>query len=262
MNKSADVTKLDSTEVLLIPVTGEEPEPEEAEEEGTLGADGVSGEETPAQGEEDERLAQVKEWEGKYAKIQEDLNKIKSASQRREDELKKDFKKRELEYKKQLDQLRRASLDEPAAKQYEYETALQRIQELEEESAQRAQEVEAQRQFSYWKDRFIDEYSVPRSKLNLDEGVAELVQSGMDAIKDILSETRQEKLPIKKAKSAQEPPETLKPVKGEPTKAMTLSEAAKKYTDGDIERLFRLFDTGQLKQDIANQIAQSYETKD
>lgn len=257
MKDLANVTWLDDQRV-LIPVTGEGDEPSEELETPEVG--GVSTE-TPDTSKEDERLAQLK---SDYDKIQKDLNKQKSVFQQREHELQTEAQQREAALKQEIDKLRRSTLTEKDADRYEKEVALEQLAELREELEKERVARTEREQFAYWKDRFTDEYGVPRDQLVLDQGVQGLVQSGMEAIKEMIAEAKKASdKPAKKAQSKQEPPETPKPAKGDASqKKMTLKEAADKYAGGDIDALFRQWETGQLKRDLFNDIAEVYEQKD
>lgn len=254
MSITANVTTLDDL-LVLIPVTGEGDEPSEEEE--TQEIDGVSEEETPENSQEDERLAQL---QAQYERLQSDLNKQKSVFQQREHEIQIESQKREAELKEQLDKLRRSALDPKDADKYEKELALERLEQMQQELEQeRARRVERE-QFDFWKDRFLEEYGVKRSELVLDQGVQELVASGMEAIKQKLTAAPKEETTPKKAKSKQEPPETPKTTKGAPSdKKLTLKQAADKYSGGDIDALFGLWETGQLPRDLFDTIAEAYE---
>jgi len=256
--KTANVTALDDGR-FLIPVTGEDGEVLPIEEEETPAVDGVSAEETPEPSEEDERLVQL---QSNYEALKKDLDRQKGAFQRREHELQQDAKTREEKLKKQVDELRRSTMNTDDADKYEKEVALERVEELQKQLDSERTERQAQEQFAYWKEQFTDVYGVQRSKLVLDQGVDGLVTSGMEAIKELISKAKQEvEKPVKKAQSKNEPPETPKPAKGGAPSKMTLQEVANKYTGGDLDAVYRQLETGQLPRTLFDELAEGQEQK-
>jgi len=258
VKSKANVTTLDDDRI-LIPVTGAEDEAPPVEEEETPAVDGVSKEETPEPSEEDERLVQL---QSDYETIKKDLDRQKGAFQRRENEIQKDYKAREDKLKKQLDELRRSTMNTDDADKYEKEVALERIEELQRELENERAGRMADKQFDYWKNQFTDVYGIPHNKLVEDQGIEELVTSGMEAIKELISKAKQEvEKPVKKAQSKNEPPETPKPAKGGAAAKMTLQEVAAKYTGGDLDAVYRQFETGQLPRTLFDELAEGQEQK-
>ena len=258
MKSKANVTTLDDDRI-LIPVTGAEDEAPPVEEEETPAVDGVSKEETPEPSEEDERLVQL---QSDYETIKKDLDRQKGAFQRREHDIQKDYKAREDKLKEQLDKLRRSTMNTDDADKYEKELALERVEELQRELEKERTERQQQEQAAYWKEQFIDVYGIKRDKLVLDQGIEGLVASGMEAIKELIGNAKQEaEKPVKKAKSKNEPPETPKPAKGGAAAKMTLQEVAAKYTGGDLDAVYRQFETGQLPRTLFDELAEGQEQK-
>lgn len=246
----------------MTPASVTTPNADEVLDKTLVSEEVVEAEETTqisGEADDEQSVDALAELKAQVAKFQADINKQKSAYQKKEN----DYAQREAKLKKQLDELRRAGMNEEDAKLYERDLALNELEDIKAQKAQLEQELAMKSQEDYWKDQFLNDYGIPRDKLVLDQGIEELVGSGMNAIKELLkSKQSNEVKPVKQAKANQIPPETLKPVKGDITSKMTLREAADKYADGDVDRLFKGFESGAIPRNIFLEIAEGLEPKD
>lgn len=147
----------------------------------TPGAGGSVANATPATTPADAELKRLQEQYKAVLesnkKLEGDLNKLKSASQRREDQLQKEANQRELEWRAQIQKANMSTMDDEARAAYENELAREQLQqamqELEELRVERTNLEAKQRAFEWFK-----ESGVPIDRLDLSGSIEDLTQSG------------------------------------------------------------------------------------
>jgi hypothetical protein len=211
----------------------------------------------------DAMKAQYDEMTKKYER---DIGGVKSSLQKRERELAQTWEEKEATYKKQVDDLRKLSMSEADRKQYEYDLALERTEEMSKAIKEAEIAAEETKNFYAWKDRFVNEWKVPADQLVLDQGVEALVQSGMAVVDAKMKEVQMKPIeqqkpvtPVAPAKTTKEPPETAKPVSGATVTGLTPADAVKKYANGDWDKFFQMLDQGRLDRGIFNELADFYD---
>jgi Skp family chaperone for outer membrane proteins len=211
----------------------------------------------------DEMKSQYDEMTKKYER---DIGGVKSSLQKRERELAQTWQDKEATYKKQVDDLRKMSMSEADRKNYEYELALERTEEMSKAIKEAEATAEETKNFYAWKDRFVNEWKVPSDQLVLDQGVEALVQSGMAVVDMKMKEAQMKSVeqtkpvtPVVQAKTSKEPPETAKPVSGGTVNGITPTEAVKKYAGGDWEKFFQMLDQGRLDRGMFTEMADFYD---
>lgn len=234
-------------EEYLIPVTGDGDEDEDsdathegaavsendAETQGETASDEVNGEVTP-QPDFSETLK----------KYQNDINKMKSSFQKRETELRNE--KSVLEQK--LDSLLTSTMDDKDRQKYEFDKMQEKVKTLQAERDQMAQQAQQMTQFIQWK-TFFDESGVEPSKLDLQNGLESLTQSGLAAMRDKIK-TLESKVqggaskPAPTQKSAKNPPEVAQSTTGKVPTLGSLDQAIEHFAKGDEEKFWRMAETG------------------
>jgi len=219
---------------------------------------------TPETGQEEVKEGQpeIEELRKKYEELLEksekDISGLKSSLQKRESEITKEFRDKERKYQEQIEELRRATLSEKDRDAYEKDLSLNRLKELEEQTKAAEQEKQQLSQYYYYLDYFTNELGVSRKDLALDEGVEKLFASGMVAVSKKLKEATVAPAPAKPVSKAKTPPEVAQPGTGTVGGGMTLKELAKKKVGGDsiydIDKLFKLIESGQLPADLLNEV--------
>jgi hypothetical protein len=202
---------------------------------------------TPA--DADKGTASVQQqYEEQIAKLNRDLNQMKSTFQRSEAERERTWKQREQEYQRQLEELRVSGMDEEQRKAYEATSVSRRLQETE----QRLSQVEAERQEAIALTQATNYFlslKVPLTELNQEEGYDALWESGMRYLTQELSSLRESQ--------NSQPPTSSKPVEAP---AVVTSNNAPSYSGttwkaliqeyGDEETVYRLVESGQLPPSI------------
>lgn len=231
----------------LIPVTGDGDEEEEIE--ATQEGAAVSEEDSETQGvtagdevEEEDGTPQP-DFAETLKKYQNDINKMKSAFQRKETELLKE--KSVLEQK--LDSLLQSTMDEKDREKYQFEKMQEKVNQLQAERDQMAQEREQMAQFIQWKG-FFAEAGLKDSDLDLTNGLAGLTTSGLNAMKNrIKALETQGSTSVKQStpkKVAKKPPEVAQTASGKVPTIGTLDDAINHFAKGDQERFWRMAETG------------------
>ena len=203
--------------------------------------------------------------EAQSKKYEKDIGTVKSSLQKRERDLAQTWQEKEATYKKQLDELRKQSMSETDRKSYEYDLALERAEELQRDVQEKDQLLAERTNFYAWKDRFINEWKVPADKLVLDQGVDELVASGMEFVdskmKELPMKSVEQSKPAETAtqpKTSKEPPETAKPVSGTTVSGVSPADYCMKHAGGDWDKLFQMFDQGRLNRQDFDELADFY----
>lgn len=214
---------------------------------------------TPAQPTVDvEKLKQEKErYEAEVRKYQEDLNRFKSASQKREDQLKREAEARATALEKQLEEIQLAGMDDDERKEYERQSSAARAADLE----RRAAELEQQNQeqsASFQAYTYFLGMGVPASALVVDQGYDALFQSGWGYIQQDYQRLKNAATaPV--APSAPVPPEPPKapPVVAHnaaaPGSGMTWEDVQKKYNTNR-EGIYRLYESGRIPQSVMDSL--------
>lgn len=237
---------------LLIPVTGDEGEEEQAAQE----AGEVSEQETLPEAATDEGKQTANDFAIKYeelkSKYESDIGKLKSSLQKRESELVKE--KSTLE--KKLDELLQSTMDDEDKKQYQYEKLQEELTSIREERDALKVQNEQVLQFTTWRDYFVDA-GIPKSELRMDEGLEGLFQSGMEAMRNKIRALEEgKKSPVKEERKGKTPPEVAESAKGRVPTITTMDEAVKHFADGDEEKFFRMAETGNSAViDVLNELA-------
>jgi len=203
------------------------------------------------------------QYEEMTKKYERDIGGVKSSLQKRERELAQTWQEKEATYKKQVDDLRKLSMSDTDRKNYEYELALERTEEMSKAIKEAEQVAEETKNFYAWKDRFVNEWRVPSDQLVLDQGVEALVQSGMAVVdakmKELQMKPVEQPKPVVSAKTSKEPPETAKPVSGGIVSGVSPVEYCKKHANGDWDKLFAMFDQGRLNRQEFDELAAYYD---
>lgn len=125
----------------------------------------------------------LKKLELQNQKLQQDINQLKSSSQRRESELQKAAQQRERELQLELQKRAMAGMDDEQKKLYEHELALEQLQQLQEEMQQlRAEKQEMESRNNAY--MFFRKSGVPDNALVQDQDLETLVQSGYSYLAD------------------------------------------------------------------------------
>ena len=193
------------------------------------------------------------DWQAKYEelrrKAEEDVGKVKSALQKRETSLSQE--KSALE--KKLEEVLKSNMDDGDRKEYERERLTEEYDKLRIEADEARKAKEQTETFYKYKDFFVNELGLSVSELDTSD-VEHLFNSGMAAVKNKIKSAA--KPAEDKAKPAGKPiPETAKPVAGAVPEVSNLSEAAKKYTNGNLEKLFEMADRNPAIRNLLTEIA-------
>jgi len=239
---------------LPIPVTGQEGEGAGVTPATDTSGTPQGGVSTPAQPDED-AAKKISDLESKLKSYQADINRLKSSSDKRLSQQQADFEKRLKDYEAKMQKVQLSSMDEDTRKQFEANLQVERQQELEEQVKKYQMQLEERTQRDTVLNFFL-EAGVTKDKLTLDGSLNDLTVSGWDAIREEVETLREENSKLKTSTAGKkpdstpdtepEPPITINHSNGAPSKGLTLEEAAKKYADGDMEKLMKLFENGQL----------------
>jgi len=232
-------------EEYLIPVTGDGDEDEDSEATQD-GAEVSEGEDQETQGEAtgdevEEDATPQPDISETLKKYQNDLNKMKSSFQRKETELLKE--KSVLEEK--LENLLKSTMDEKDRKQYEQDKLVEDLNKAKQEKAQLEAQLQETAQFLTWKE-FFESAGIKSSELDMQNGLAGLTNSGLNAMKERLTDkgntTTTVNTPTKK--KAKNPPEVAQSSSGKLPTLGSLDDAIEHFAKGDQEKFWRMAETG------------------
>lgn len=207
---------------------------------------------TPTQPPAD--AASAADVEAKYkadlAKYQEDLNKLKSASQRREGELQRTLTQRDAEYKAELEKVRLSTMDDEERKIYEIERNRERVNELQAEldrvNAEREEQAAINNTFAFFLQK-----GVPANALVNGQGLDALVVSGWDYISNRLAQLEAAAANAPAPKTPPQEPPKAPPVTtgtGTPVGSPTWDDLIKQY--GSMDEVFNRIEQGRLSRDV------------
>lgn len=238
-----------------------------ASEEEVVEADEVSNQETLEQEpegavESDEQKATAPEidykaeYEKTIRKYEKDIGAVKSVLDKKLADTQKSAEDQKRALEAQLDELRKKTLNEDDYKDYEKNRALERIAELQQELEKERVEKEQIKQFNYWQSYFTRELGIDADVLKADGSLEELFNSGMAAVREQVSKLKQTHtqspaLP----KDSKKPPTVAKPSSSPATGVLSEEELAKKYANGDLNRLYEMAEKG--RSDIAKLITEA-----
>lgn len=129
---------------------------------------------TPSQAPGDAEVERVRQ---QAAKLQQDLNAMKSSFQKKESQLLREREQREAELRRELEQARVAGMDDETRKLYQQERASERVTELETQLTEMQQRYEEMQAFQNALSHFRSN-GIPDSALVLDGTTEDLVASG------------------------------------------------------------------------------------
>lgn len=207
--------------------------------------------ESPPKVEPTDAELKFQEYEQRMAKYEQDISNLKSASQKRENQLAQQASQRERELQAELERVRVADMDEDERKIYDSEQAIIHSQEMAEQLQSLQREKADMEAFNQAYDWFL-KADVPAKDLVTDQGYDALFQSGWNYINN-------ERQALKKGFIAKPSPT---PNGEEPPKAPTVvtttaavpgtgpswDDLIAKY--GSREEVYRRVETQQLPPDI------------
>ena len=182
-------------------------------------------------------------------KYEDDIRRLKSTFDKRDADRQKELAQREEAFNQKLKELELRGMDEGARKKYEEEHRLDELQKAAREKDTYAQKLaELQQARDY--EKFFLARGVSPQDLILDAGVEELARSGWEALDKQIIALREENAKLKAGKSTKDKdlpdaPDTLNHNTKPPVKT-GLSEAIKKYANGDEDRFYKMVESGQL----------------
>lgn len=218
---------------------------EEAEisEEETLGEEGV--EEQDDSTPESQQPTDAESWKEAEKRWQTDLNNMKSSLQKREEDLRKEYKEKTDRLESQLRETRMQGMDENQRKQYEaqlvteeYQTLQTRLQDSEAKNREMALILDAQ--------QFFIAKGVPANKLVLNQGYDALVNSGWEVISTELEGYRNgqtNKTQTTQTKTRKPAPKVVTD-KSTPSTGTTWKELRARY--GSEENVYSMIEQGML----------------
>lgn len=217
-----------------------------AEEPATIPDGGVAQPEaTPAQPTVDVEQLQ-KQYETKLSASQADLDKLKSALQKREAELTKEYQQRERNLQEQLKQAKLSTMDEAQRAKYEEELKSEEWQSLNQQLNDAQQSVRESQEILNAM-RFFISQGVPADRLVLDQGYNGVTESGWAYIREELETLRNAA-----SKATQKPERKTAPDvvtdKSIPSKGVTWKQLRETY--GSEEAVYQAIEQGLLDPSI------------
>jgi hypothetical protein len=205
----------------------------------TPDASGVAPVVTPGSGPSDAEI--------RVAKLQEDLNRMKSSFQSTQAKLEKQWAAEKARYEADLEAARTSSMTDDQRKAYEVQRSFERLKELENRNAELEKERQETEQASNYRAYFMETFQVDPKNLILDQGIDALVASGWEAVrKDREAKEKRIAELERKVSGAPdvEPPDVVTNTAHTPSVGPTWADMIKKY--GSREAVYRLFEEGKL----------------
>ena len=228
----ADTDKLDASE--------------EAVEKGTAEAEETAQAQVAddANQEEGQSVAIPDEWKQKYdeliSKYEKDIGNVKSALQRNLSESEKSFAEKERSLLKQIDDLRKSTMNDDERAKYEQSLAYEELGKLRQDLESQKAETERVRNYFYYLNFFKENFGVQEKDLKTDGSVQELFQSGMEALANRFKELSEQPTADKpKPKEGKKPPSVAQPSSAPASSVLSLLDLAKKYGNNSIDELYR-----------------------
>jgi len=188
-------------------------------------------------------LADMKE---QSAKLQDDLNRMKSSNQKREAQTLKDFETKESNFKKEIQNLRLSGLNDEDKVEYEKQLAKERLQELQTANEQLVAEKQTQQARQESLQYFLG-HGIDQKDLSLDGDYSDLVKSGWDALTAKQKQLEDENASLRSKKTATASGETapdILDVDGVPAATKTWAELVTEY--GSEEAVYTAVESGDL----------------
>lgn len=180
----------------------------------------------------------------KLSQYEKDINNIKSAMQKREAQLQREFAERERLLVERLDELSTQTMTDEEKAAYQKRKESERFKGMEAElmtAKQQAEEIRATNEALQF---FLAE-GVPASELNVGEGYDALTESGWKWIKAELKRLRAAtSKPETKKTDKKEAPDVVTKTGAPPSGGPTWEDLEKKY--GSQEEVYRLVEQGLL----------------
>lgn len=205
---------------------------------------------TPAKPPVDATSADIEaKYKAELEKFQNDLNKLKSASQRREGELQKTITERERQYREEIEKVRLGNMDEEERKIYEVERTKERVAELEAQLNAVNEEKEEQMAVNNAYSFFLQK-GVPANSLVIGQGLDALVASGWEYISLRLAQLEAAAAAGGQRNPPVEPPKApnVEVGSGTPAGKPTWDDLVKRY--GSREEVYTQIEQRRLSPDI------------
>lgn len=184
------------------------------------------------------------------SKREEDINRLKSSSQKREAKLQKDTEQKLKSLEDQLRKIQLSVLPEDKRKEAEAEIKLQEAEVWKSRAEQLQAEYEAVQERQNYV-QFFKEKGVPDSALNAAETTEDLLNAGWSFVINELDTLRQQVKAAPKQepqKQTPTPPPVATTSQGLPKSGPSWDDLVKKY--GSMEEVYSRVESGQLPSDI------------
>jgi len=205
----------------------------------------------PAPNQTDEAVK--KQVEAVTKKAEDDIRRLKSTFDKRDADRQKELAQREEAFNQKIKELEVRGMDEGARKKYEEDHRLDELQKAAREKDTYAQKLaELQQARDY--EKFFLARGINPSDLITDSTVEELARSGWEALDRKMLSMEAELTKLKSGKGTKDKdlpdaPDTLSHNAAPPTKS-GLTDAIKKYANGDEDRFYKLLESGQLPESV------------
>jgi len=181
-------------------------------------------------------------------KYEQDIRKLKSTGDKRFAEAEQNWQKRENELRREMQELRLASLDEAGREKYLQQIEKERMQSLETKATE-SDKIRAEYDASLKAIDYYTKLGVPLSELTMGEGYDALFQSGFKYVSERFKAIAENPEPVKNDPKAPPPaPEVAKVSGTTPHLKPTMTDLVKKY--GSLDEVFRLVENGRLDPSI------------
>jgi len=175
------------------------------------------------------------------ARLQEDINRLKSVFQRREEE----YRQQVLQLQRELEALKRLTIetDEDLKKQYEAQLKAREAENIEAQHRSALEELEKVKAAEQWKAYFVQEFGLPPQEFIGILTPEEAMERGFSLLKQRVSSppTQSAQKPAPAA-----PPEEVLTEAPRSKPVRKLSEIAKQEFGGDIEAVFKAAEVGRI----------------
>lgn len=175
------------------------------------------------------------------ARLQEDINRLKSVFQRREEE----YRQQVLQLQRELEALKRLTIetDEDLKKQYEAQLKAREAENIEAQHRSALEELEKVKAAEQWKAYFVQEFGLPPQEFIGILTPEEAMERGFSLLKQRVSSppTQSAQKPAPAA-----PPEEVLTEAPRSKPVRKLSDIAKQMFGGDVEAVFKAAEAGHI----------------